>query len=55
MEPPVLSCRFVAAYVPLRVTMQRKRACVNLFILYNGRLEKTVSQSPNTISYNEEA
>ena len=40
MEPSVLRHRILVPYVPLRATMQRKRACVDLYILYNGRFEK---------------
>ena len=41
MEPSVLRLRVLQPYVPLRATMQRKRACVDLYILYNGPAEKS--------------
>ena len=47
MEPSAFSCRVLAAYAPLRVTMQRKRPCGDLSMLYNGCLKNLVSQSPN--------
>ena len=40
MEPSVLGLRILQPYVPLRAAMQRKRACVDLYILYNGLFKK---------------
>ena len=39
MEPSAFSWRILAAYAPLRATMQRKRACGDLSVLYDTNYE----------------